>query len=335
MGLGDIASNVAGKVGNNLKENLGAIEKAVLEIYDLRENPNAENGAVQFNAVDVPGCKKNSVKMGANGASSGVMTYADQRSIQDILALATSKRDLDNSGRMSQAQNALNDFSKNNNPASGKALSISNISRKLYSVQFNPTTIQISAHGGGLVRKLNYENAIGKNGSGTDAQAGGIVYGREATTIILTVPLLFDKCDIQDAFMFDKLNTSITEMGKGLVKGAMTLAGKKEVSVQKEVEGFIGMIRNRKTRFVTFHWGDMNYSGSVNDLDVRYTMFNVTGQPVRATVNMTIMCLSENMKHSEGIWRDMYVNSFTEEEKNMAQKFGEGAKKWTKNFLNL
>lgn len=334
MGIGDIAGNVAGKVGNNLKENLGAIEKAVLEIYDLREKSKG-NGAVQFEAVDVPGCKKNSVKMGANSMSKGVMTYADQRSIQDILALATSKHDLETQGRMSEAQSALSNFSGANPAKAGKAVSVSNISRKLYSVQFNPTTIQISAHGGGLVRKLNYENALGKNGNGTEAQAGGIVYGKEATTIILTVPLLFDKCDIQDAFMFDKLNTSITEMGKGLVKGAMTLAGKKEVSVQKEVEGFIGMIRNRKTRYVTFHWGEMNYSGSVNDLDVRYTMFNVTGQPVRATVNMTIMCLSENMKNSEGIWRDMYVNSFTEEEKNLAQKFGAGAQKWTKNFLNL
>ena len=327
-------SSAGGKVKENLAHNLGGIEKAVIEIYDLRTDLGNNGGAITLEPVDTGG-SKNKVKMGAGGEGGmPTMTYLDQRSAQDALMLAQPKYE-GASQTLSDAANKIDSLSSSLT-GDKDGISMTNVTRKLYTVQFNPSSVQLSAHGGGLVRKLNYEFQK-KDGQEKKDEGNNITYGKEETTIILTIPLFFDRCDIQDAFGADKLNTSFTEMGKGLVKAAMTLAGKKEVSVQKEVEGFVGMIRNRYTRFISFHWGDVTYSGMVNDLDVRYTMFNITGQPVRAVVNMSVMCLNTLMYKSNFVWRDIYKRAYEEKKGklNSALEFGNSAKKWTGSFLNL
>lgn len=61
-----------------------------------------------------------------------------------------------------------------------------------------------------------------------------------------------------------------------------------DTNVQPEVEGLLAIIKNPYIRQVAFHWGSMYYSGKITDMKVNYTMFNLVGIPMRATVDMTM-----------------------------------------------
>ena len=188
--------------------------------------------------------------------------------------------------------------------------------RKLFTVQFNPSSVSFSGHAGGMVALLDYNSRKNEGAS----------YKPANTTISMSVNLLFDSMDPQDAFMDDKANLSMTNIGKGVAKAALTVTGNKKTSVQKEVEGFIGALRNRDTRLVTFHWGDFNYSGVLNRISAEYTMFNPVGEPVRANVGITIMCAdAELWPNSLGVWQQRYKESFeggSESFKDKAQSIG-------------
>lgn len=46
----------------------------------------------------------------------------------------------------------------------------------------------------------------------------------------------------------------------------------------------------RKPPFVTFCWGSLNFGGHVKHVDVKYTMFEKGGMPVRAEVSLNLVC---------------------------------------------
>ena len=115
--------------------------------------------------------------------------------------------------------------------------------------------------------------------------------------------------------MSDKSNISPTSLAKGAANIALSATKKKKVTVQRQVEGFIGAIRNENTRLLTFHWGEMSYSGVLRNVAVEYTMFNVTGEPVRAVVGLTIMCADAKIwPNSVAVWQEQYKNSFEKSE---------------------
>ena len=67
-------------------------------------------------------------------------------------------------------------------------------------------------------------------------------------------------------------------------------------SVKEEVEAMIGMMTQSETRQVVFYWSEMVFAGEVISLDVRYTMFNVAGNPIRAVVRLTVRESTETGK---------------------------------------
>ncbi len=340
MGFTDMAKGAWDKTSENAKENTGFADKAVLEIYDLRkgeapivvEPVNAASDTGSGKKSGNTGGAKNSAKMG--GGKTGAMTYADQRVLADIFKRAAGDK------TNSAIYGAGDDLKK---LSGGSGARISGVSRKLYTVQFNPNSIQISAHGGGLVKKNDYQKQQTEGEKDTskgtsDTNDSGLTYGVEAPNIILSVSLLFDSCRIADAFMMEKFNPSqsLTTLGKSITTGIGRAKGKVKVSVQEEVEGFIGMIRNRHTRYLTFHWGDFSYTGVVTSLDVQYTMFNIAGQPVRATVNMRMLCLDNDMKGANAVWAEYYQQLFKElTEKSKAEEVMSGIQANSKNWLNL
>ncbi len=345
MDFKQTAKNVWDKSTENLKENTGFADKAVLEIYDLRK---IEQKPITVEPVDVTGntggAKKATKINGGSelGQGPGSMTYVDQRVLADIFERAAAEK------KDSPLAVAAGQLRKGD-----KGLLVNGISRKLYTVQFNPNTIQISAHGGGLVKKNDYQKKDtegGQDSSATDTNSTGLTYDRETTNIILSVSLLFDACKVADAFMMEKFNPSqsLTTMGKSIATsvgqsmGALDENGKKResamtFSVQEEVEGFIGMIRNRRTRYLTFRWGDFSYTGVATSLDVQYTMFNIAGQPIRATVNMRIMCYDDGMKGAQVVWAEYYQELFKEltKAKTEAGETMSALQANSKNWLNL
>lgn len=173
--------------------------------------------------------------------------------------------------------------------------------RKCFYVQFNPNELTLSGYGGGRVTKTDYTSEKGK----------GISFEQAAVRITLNVKLIFDKVDPQDAFMADKLNTSPTAMMEGAAKGVRSAFGKKDNSVQTEVEGFIAALHSTYTRRITFHWGTMNYTGVLNRVSAQYTMFNVKGQPIRATVALSLVCADKDVSpNSMGVWQEYYQKAF-------------------------
>lgn len=84
---------------------------------------------------------------------------------------------------------------------------------------------------------------------------------------------------------------------------------KETASVQQQVEGFMAAIRNEHTRKVSFIWGNLRYSGTLNNIQASYTMFRPDGTPVHAEVQMGLLCMDEKQGQEEqGWWNKCYQN---------------------------
>jgi hypothetical protein len=77
----------------------------------------------------------------------------------------------------------------------------------------------------------------------------------------MQVQLDFDDTDIRDAFMY---------------------------GVQDISEVFVGAMVRPSTRWVAFVWNRMIFWGELNNVTVRYTMFNPAGSPIRSQVTLCI-----------------------------------------------
>ena len=281
-------------VGTSTTQNLGNIEKAIIEIIDLRDRE-----AVLLEAI----------KIAAGGGLAGGLGggLPDAPSMNNSL-LSDYVSDVIGVGMSDEVADVY--FAK----LAKK--------KKYYTVKFNPSSLRLSGHSGGRASTLDFDDK-------SDNEA---TYRAVDTAISMSVNLLFDSMDTKDAFMSDKLDMSPT----GLLTGAADLGltmGKKKVrrTVQREVEGFIAALRNENTRLITFNWGQMSYSGVLRRVNAEYTMFNVTGEPVRAMVNLSVMCADATQwKNSLAVWQERYKKSFqggSESFVKNSQKLG--------NLLNL
>ena len=279
---------------DSLKGNLGNIEKAIIEVIDL--------GQRQCNKLDAQKVVGGTKGAAANASAGSALVN------QDMLA--------------AQMKEATGNSTISDAYVKVMAKKVANNNRRYFTVQFNPSSLNLSGHAGGLVQRLSYDKEDRDHDNQRDASAQ---YTRGTTTIIMSVSLLFDSCDPQDCFLDDKLTLNPTNVGKGIAKGAMSAAGKKKVSIQTEVEGFISALRNSRTRLLTFNWGNFCYSGVLRSVGANYTMFNPNGEPVRATVDLSLVCADdEQWPNSLSVWQQRYINAFKGKESfvKKGQKMG-------------
>ncbi len=276
--------DILGSVVNNT----GNIEKAIIEIMDLREREVIEKDAIKV--------------VGGQGHGGDAFSYA-----------RSAGGSMTNSGVLTDAVRKMAGFGDEETVNDAMLQSIATQNWKRYKVMFNPNTLHLSGHSGGLVQKSDF-------GKGNN----GLQYSRGSTTIMMSVQLLFDACDPQDAFMGDKLSSSPTATITGVAKGFLS-GGVKKITVQPEVEGFIGAIRNPCTRIITFNWGDLSYSGSLRNVRAQYSMFNMTGDPVRATVDLSIMCADDDELSgaSLAVWQARYKDAFENGSESFAYTSGD------------
>lgn len=171
-----------------------------------------------------------------------------------------------------------------------------------YEVKFNPKEIIIQAKGGNgdLIQKMNYA-AEGKVSA---------KFSEMKTSILMNVPLIFDDMERTDAFMFEKLTDPLALARTGVTSIVNDGMGK-SYSVRPQVEGFIGALHDEKTRSITLAWGQMRYKGILNAVDAEYTMFNMSGNPIRAVVNLRIILIDKDLKDNDmGIWQKSYNEIF-------------------------
>ncbi|MBO6137691.1 MAG: hypothetical protein J6O71_03675 [Lachnospiraceae bacterium] len=279
-------------IGDFFKQNLGITEKAILEIIDLRDRQVEQNDAVR---VVMGSAGDNLLVDGGNGNNK--QTHMSAGIVQDELENQADQA-LGGKGKIQDRKNRSHQVNR-----------YLNAKAKYFTVQFNPNSLRLSGHSGGLVRKTAYNAAERRHGTG-----GKLDYGPGKTYIELGVSLLFDKVDPQDAFLGDKLAPSLTNMGKGIAKAGMKLAGKKKNTVQPEVEALIAALRNENTRLITFHWGQISYPGVLKSVTANYVMFNVSGEPIRATVDLSMTCADDEiMPRSLDMWQNLYREAFRDE----------------------
>ena len=144
-------------------------------------------------------------------------------------------------------------------------------------VKYNPSRIRIQSHGGNQMMP-------GPAGAGANLQMQSTI----PAMTTMQVELLFDDMNKQDAFMMEK----ISDVSAGAIVSDISGVVKNIIgdgyTVQREIEGIIGMITQSETRQVVFYWGDMAFAGEVIGIEAKYTMFNPLGHPVRGTVSLTI-----------------------------------------------
>jgi len=263
MGITDTLATV----GNAAVENTGNIEKAIIEILDLR---------------DREAVLRDAVRISEGGGLANVAGNLNTGLVGDYL---------------NKMQNAMD---VNNDVADAYFQKLAS-KKKIFTVQFNPSTLRLSGHSGGPASTTNFstENAKEVKRKPVDA------------SISMSVELLFDSMDPKDAFMNDKIDVSPTGFLTGMADMGLTMGQKKKKTVQRQVEGFIGALRNENTRLISFNWGDICYSGVLRRVGAEYTMFNVTGEPVRAKVGLTIMCADvKEWPNSVAVWQERYKNSY-------------------------
>ena len=257
-------------------------EKAVLEIMDLREIDEVK--------------KKNPPN--ADGSPSTALTLTDL-------------------SRMEELTSAVGEFTANSDVLEqtiiGNGLQkVSGISskgaKKQFEVQFNPSDLQIEGHGGGRMTTTSFNNSNPKERNGS----GSINFIPVPIYISLNVKLLFDRMDPNDCFLSAKTNIAPSEMTKSVIKTGLTAFGKnKKMTVQQEVEGLIAALRSPYTRCITFRWGKLKYTGVLNRVSAQYTMFNSSGIPVRAVVQLSLTCADETVTpNSMGTWKEAYEKAF-------------------------
>ncbi len=262
--------------GEMVKQNLGVTNKAILEIIDLRDRDVEKQPAVRV-----------------DGSAADAALVLDEN--------GNNKDSYMNSGLVNDALNQENKAQKK--PVDERINRYTGAKAKYFTVQFNPNSLRLSGHAGGLVRKTSYKTQR-RGGSNMEYSAG-------KTYIEFAVQLFFDAVDPQNAFLADKLALSPTNMITGVVKAGMTSSGDKNNTVQPQVEALIAALRNRHTRLISFHWGDFNYSGVLKSVNATYMMFNITGDPIRATVDLSMTCAdSELYPNSLAVWQDRYSKSF-------------------------
>ena len=147
--------------------------------------------------------------------------------------------------------------------------------RKTFRVQFNPSELQLDALVD-TVERVGVQNSAEEGQRRSAASAS-----TTASQIDLSLNLIFDQVNVYDSFMWDKATNLLSVNG---VAGAVAAAAGKVYTVQPEVEGLIGALRDPFTRTITFQWADFSFTGTLESVSAKYTMFSVSGRPVRANV---------------------------------------------------
>lgn len=269
-----------------------ALEMAVLKIKDRRNTSVAHYDASANNAP-----KKGMGNVNVSGYSSSIISNSSM--LSDLT---------------SAVSGALNDILGGSDGTDHSSDIV--CAEKWFKVQFNPEQLSFSANSAGSFIKhedrhnvsvgVAQEGQAGQNAPSTskleknlDNQARTARIENETPKVYMSFKLIFDAVYQNDAFM----HTS--GIGENIMGGINALRGKK-YSVQPYVEALIGAIRNSRTRDVTFSWGDMCYDGVLNSINSKYTMFNTSGSPVRAEVDITIVLVDDTIGDLSKNFQDAY-----------------------------
>lgn len=141
-------------------------------------------------------------------------------------------------------------------------------------VQYNPAALSLTNQSGSQIRYNDGE--MGGKDNGMTPQMIQPIAAR------LSLQLIFDAVNVLSA--------------------ASAIAGKKEHTVQNQIDGLMSLLTLSQTRQVLFFWSKMSFRGELTSVDAQYTMFNNRGNPIRGQVNLTII----QNDHRDGTFDEKY-----------------------------
>lgn len=188
-------------------------------------------------------------------------------------------------------------------------------------VQYNPSSISITCNASKMpVQSLqtNMDASIPKQND-------------RPPSIMLSVELIFDAVNNKDAFMFEKFRLSAADL---LSDVAGVLKNRKGVySVLPQTNALVAASMRKSTRDVIFKWADMTFAGGITEVSARYTMFSVSGQPIRSVVNLNISQKVDG-KANISYWNNAFNKCFGDEYFSQLSG-GQDAGQYVSSLLNL
>ena len=187
---------------------------------------------------------------------------------------------------------------------SGALESVSGEYNKAFTVQFNPSTLNISGFSGGSFEIMDFSSP-GKSAKTTPLEPN----------IALNVTLIFDQTELANSFPMDSLDYSISSVASKAMKGITAGMESFPISVQAVTEGFIGILSNPYTRLICFEWGNLRYKGVLKNISANYKLFDIMGRPVRSEVALSMYIADQHVKAaggdaSLGQWEEAYDAAF-------------------------
>ena len=184
------------------------------------------------------------------------------------------------------------------------------VSRSL-EVHYNPSSISISANAQPTTVSYLLKNVD----EGVPRQQS------RPPSLTLSVDLIFDDMNIKDAFMAEKFDLlTLSESAGGLISTGATIARSilgKNYSVQSQTNGIVALLMRKETRFVSFEWANFSFSGEVNQVQAKYTMFSTSGRPVRSMVTLVLIQTFDTISD-----RDKWNQAFDAKFKSSLQEAG-------------
>lgn len=178
-------------------------------------------------------------------------------------------------------------------------------------VQYNPSSLSIEAN----AESMQFASLQQNIDSSVPNQ------NERPPSVVLTVEMFFDAVNTSDAFMSDKLRLSVGD-AVSKVSGLIN----QEYTVQPQTNGLIAALLHYRHRWVSFCWADMSFTGQLSEVQADYSMFSVSGRPVRSKVRIKIHQSVKSEADSE-YWNDIMDSAF--------QKGNLGSKGLAGNLLNV
>ncbi len=206
--------------------------------------------------------------------------------------------------------------------ATSTALKNGGVDAKVMQVQYNPSTLSIQANAEAIPFLHLQDNM----------EPGIPNQSQRPPMVVLSVELVFDAMNPKDAFMAEKFTSisigGIAESAAGAAKNSME--PREGYTVQPQTDGLVAALLKPSTRLVTFRWADMAFTGHLVEVQASYTMFSVSGKPIRSKVQMNIAQQVESrtdMDYWDKVMNDVFEKKELEAGRSMSQKAG--------NLLNL
>ena len=173
-----------------------------------------------------------------------------------------------------------------------------------FDVQYNPASIRMQTQGG-TIKKYT---AMG------EATSNAFHSVDKASATTMSVQLIFEDINEMDAFPSTTLsqpNVNASNVANMATAGVIKAMG--GYSVRRKVEGLISLLLMERTRQVIFVWNDIFFHGKVISVNANFNMFNPSGNPIKATVEMQIRQTNSNasFKSDRQYWVDALDRGFT------------------------